>query len=173
MKIVGKPTSRIEGPLKVTGKATYAYEWHEEVPKAAYGFVVGSAIAKGRITSIDLHGAKTAPGVIAVLTASEAGSLQQSPRNIAKLLGGPEVQEHYHQAIGIVVAETFEQARTAAQRLNVKYSPSRGHYDLAASRDSAVKPQGITGGPPDTAYGDFAERIQLGARHSGCHLHDP
>ena len=47
-------TSRIDGPLKTTGQATYAYEWHDVVPTPAYGYVVGSAIANGRITSIDI-----------------------------------------------------------------------------------------------------------------------
>ncbi|MFX9184976.1 hypothetical protein ABTN69_19355, partial [Acinetobacter baumannii] len=53
LRIVGQPTSRIDGPLKTTGRATYAYEWHEAAAKPAYGYIVGSAIAKGRITSMD------------------------------------------------------------------------------------------------------------------------
>jgi xanthine dehydrogenase YagR molybdenum-binding subunit len=152
-KVLGRATDRIEGPLKTTGTARYAYEWHEEVSNAAYGYVVGSAIAKGRIVSIDVHGAKTAPGVLAVITAADAGPLKKAALNTAHLLGGPEIQ-HYHQAIAIVVAETFEQARTAAQRLQVKYARTPGEYDLAARKDSA-QPQRITGGPPDTAVGDF------------------
>ena len=40
LKVVGKPVDRIDGPLKTTGKATYAYEWHEAVPDAAYGWIV-------------------------------------------------------------------------------------------------------------------------------------
>ena len=75
-KLLGRATDRIDGPLKATGAAKYAYEWHDEVPKAAYGYVIGAGIAKGRIVSIDVHGAKSAPGVIGVLTAAEAGALQ-------------------------------------------------------------------------------------------------
>ena len=116
--------------------------------------MIGAAIAKGRIVSIDTHGAKTAPGVIGVLTAADVGPLQKPQLNTAKLLGGPEIQ-HYHQAIAIVVAETFEQARTAAQRVQVKYARSPGAFDLEAARATA-KPQRVTGGPPDTAVGDFA-----------------
>ena len=152
-KVLGRATDRIEGKLKTTGTARYAYEWHQEVPNAACGYVIGSAIAKGRIVSIDLHGAKTAPGVLSVITASEAGPLKKAALNTAHLLGGPEIQ-HYHQAIAVVVAETFEQARSAAQRVQVRYARTPGAYDLAASKDSA-KPQRITGGPPDTAVGDF------------------
>ena len=49
LKIIGHSTSRIDGPLKTTGKATYAYEWHDVFSTPAYGYIVGSAIAKGRI----------------------------------------------------------------------------------------------------------------------------
>ena len=49
LKVVGKPVDRIDGRFKTTGTATYAYEWHDPVPNAAYGYIVGSAIAKGRI----------------------------------------------------------------------------------------------------------------------------
>ena len=54
MKVVGKPHARIDGPLKTTGTAPYAYEWQDVVAKPAYGYVVGAAIAKGRISSIDI-----------------------------------------------------------------------------------------------------------------------
>src|SRR5437868_12712008 len=69
LKVVGKPTDRIDGPLKTTGTAPYAYERHDAVSNPAYGYVVGSAIAKGRIVSIDLSKAKAAPGVLAIVTA--------------------------------------------------------------------------------------------------------
>ena len=49
LRIVGKPVDRIDGPLKTTGTAMYAYEWHQPVRNAAYGEIVGAAIAKGRI----------------------------------------------------------------------------------------------------------------------------
>src|SRR5271166_2697029 len=54
LKLVGKPTDRIDGRLKTTGTAPYAYDRHDVVPNQAYGYVVGSAIAKGRIASINL-----------------------------------------------------------------------------------------------------------------------
>src|ERR1700742_2247787 len=154
LKIVGKPTDRIDGPLKTTGTATYAYEHHEAVPKAAYGFIVGAAIAKGRIAAIDLSKAEAAPGVLTVVTAENAGKLDKGDFNTAKLLGGPEI-EHYHQAIALVVAETFEQARAAAQLVDIKYTAARGVFDLAATKDSASKPGPGFAGEPDSAVGDF------------------
>src|SRR5215213_5754899 len=46
LRVVGKPLDRIDGPLKTTGTAPYAYERHDIAPDAAYGFVLGSAVAK-------------------------------------------------------------------------------------------------------------------------------
>src|SRR5947208_15145280 len=94
LKVVGKPTDRIDGPLKTTGTAPYAYERHDVVPNQAYGYVIGSAIAKGRIASIDLIEAKAASGVLAIVTAQNAGKLTKGSHNTAMLLGGPEI-EHY------------------------------------------------------------------------------
>ena len=150
LKVVGKPTDRIDGPLKVCGAAPYAYERHDVVPNQAYGHVVGATIAKGRIRSIDTSAASKAPGVLAVVTADNAGKLTKGNFNTAHLLGGPEIQ-HYHQAVALVVAETFEQARAAAQLLRVDYSRSNGRYDLAAARGSATMPKN----DPDTGAGDF------------------
>jgi xanthine dehydrogenase YagR molybdenum-binding subunit len=155
LKVVGKPTDRIDGPLKTTGTAPYAYERHDVVANQAYGFVVGSAIAKGRIASMDLKEAKAAPGVLAIVTAENAGKLNKGEYNVAKLLGGAEI-EHYHQAIALVVAETFEQARAAAALVHVTYAAAKGAFDLAGAKSSAIKYEPSFGGPADTAVGDFA-----------------
>ncbi|MHB2242948.1 aldehyde oxidoreductase molybdenum-binding subunit PaoC [Pseudomonas monsensis] len=151
LKVVGKPTDRIEGPLKTGGQAPYAYEQHEAVANQAYGFMVGSAIAKGRITHIDLDAAKAAPGVLAIVTAANAGKLGKGKYNAAPLLAGPEVQ-HYHQAVALVVAETFEQARAAAQRVKVDYVADKGQFDLANVRDQGVEDKDEL---PDVTHGDF------------------
>jgi xanthine dehydrogenase YagR molybdenum-binding subunit len=155
LRVIGKPTDRIDGALKTTGAAPYAYERHDAASNPAYGYVVGSAIAKGRIASINLSRANAAPGVLAIVTAENAGRLGKGAFNTAKLLGGPDI-EHYHQAIAVVVAETFEQARAAAGLVHVDYVRATGAFDLAAARDSAVKPAPGFGGPSDTAVGDFA-----------------
>ncbi|MBA4035559.1 MAG: xanthine dehydrogenase, partial [Bradyrhizobium sp.] len=169
LKVIGKPISRIDGPLKVTGTAPYAHERHDVAMNQAYGYVVGSAVAKGRIKSIDLVDATAAPGVLAIVTANNAGKLDKGNLNIARLLGGPEIQ-HYHQAIAVVVAETFEQARAAAQLVRVDYAREQGAFDLASSMATA-KPSPVTGGPADTAVGDFATAfaaapVRLDARYS-------
>jgi len=155
LRVVGQPHDRIEGKLKTTGTAPYAYERHDVVPDQAYGFVVGAAIAKGRIRSIDLTEAEAAPGVLAIVTAGNAGPLGRGRRNVAALLGGPQI-EHYHQAIALVVADSFEQARAAAQLVRVDYARERGSFDLAGMKDTAVPPPSRSGGSSDSAVGDFA-----------------
>lgn len=162
LKVIGKPFDRIEGPLKVTGRAPYAYERHDAVENPAVGFVVGAGIAKGRIKSIDLSAARKAPGVLAVVTAESAGKLGLGKFNTAKLLGGPEI-EHYHQAVALVVAESFEQARAAASLLRVDYALEKGVFDLRGAKDSAVKPKPSGGDEPDSAKGDFAGAFEAAA----------
>ncbi len=170
MKIVGKPTNRIEGPLKTTGTAPYAYERHDVAANQAYGYVVGSAIAKGRIVSMNLDEARAAPGVIAIVTADNAGKLAKGNFNTAKLLGGPDI-EHYHQAIALVVADSFERARAAASLVRVEYARGKGAYDLAAAIDTAIKPQASFGTEADSAVGNFAAAfaaapVQIDARYT-------
>jgi xanthine dehydrogenase YagR molybdenum-binding subunit len=155
LKVIGLATDRIDGPLKTTGTAPYAYERHDVVANQAYGYVVGAAVPKGRITSIDLKDAEASPGVITIVTADNAGKLDKGDHNVANLLGGPDIQ-HYHQAVALVVAETFEQARAAAALVRVTYAPAKGAFDLAGAKDSAIKHEPSFGGPADTAAGDFA-----------------
>src|SRR6187402_1188437 len=84
LKVVGKPVSRIDGVAKTTGTAPYAYERHDAASNPAYGWVLGSTIAKGRIRSMDLGRARRAQGVITIVTAESAGVLGKSARNTAK-----------------------------------------------------------------------------------------
>jgi xanthine dehydrogenase YagR molybdenum-binding subunit len=159
LKVVGQPVDRIDGRHKVTGTAPYAYEHHDVVENPAYGYVVGAGIAKGRIRSMDLAAANAAPGVLRIVTAENSGKLGKGKMNIAKLFGGPDV-DHYHQAVALVVAETFEQARAAAQLVDIRYEAASGAFDLAASRGSAVKPED---GDPDADVGDFNQAFAAAA----------
>ncbi len=154
LKVVGKPVSRIDGTLKTTGIAPYAYERHDVAPNAAYGCIVGAGIATGQITSMDLGAARAAPGVLAIVTARNAGKLGKGRLNTAKLLGGPDI-EHYHQAIALVVAKTFEQARAAAQLVQVTYERTAGAYDLAGVKDVIKPAPASPGDSTDSSYGNF------------------
>ncbi|MEN2746508.1 aldehyde oxidoreductase molybdenum-binding subunit PaoC [Sphingomonas sp. T9W2] len=151
MKVVGRPHERIDGPLKTTGQAPYAYE-HRAISNAAYGYIVGSAVAKGTIRSISLDEARSAPGVLTIVTAQNAGKLGKGQMNTVKLLAGPQV-DHYHQAVALIVAETFEQARAAAALVRVDYTRATGSYDL----DEALKSAPLTGG--DSGEGSGAPPV--------------
>ncbi|MES2280777.1 MAG: aldehyde oxidoreductase molybdenum-binding subunit PaoC [Pseudomonadota bacterium] len=154
LKVIGKPIDRIDGPMKTSGTAPYAYERHDVAPDALYGHVLGAGIAKGRIASMDTRAARAAPGVVAVVTARNAGKLGKGKMNTAKLLGGPAI-DHYHQAIALVVAKTFEQARAAAQLIKVTYTSALGKYILADEKDSAPIAKPGDQGPSQTKVGDF------------------
>ena len=172
LKVIGKPVSRIDGPLKTTGTAPYAYDRYDVIPNQAFGYVLGSAIAKGRIVSMNLSAATAYPGVITIVNAQNAGKLGKGDFNTALLLGGPEIQ-HYHQAIAVVVAETFEQARAAAHLIKVEYARSKGLFDLAAEKPKAVaKDDAYT--TSKSAVGNFNEAfssapVQLDASYSTSH----
>jgi xanthine dehydrogenase YagR molybdenum-binding subunit len=173
-RVVGRPTPRIDGPLKVTGTAPYAYERHDVAPDKAYGFILGSAVATGRLNRMDVADAKAAPGVLAVVTALDSVPLKLGKMNTARLFGGPVI-EHYHQAIAIVVAESFEQARAAAHLIRVDYARGPGHFDLAAVAGNAPLTGGGSGegsnAPPVNKVGDFdgayaAAPVKLDARYT-------
>ncbi len=156
LKVVGQPVDRIDGKLKTTGLAPYAYEHHDVAANVAYGHILGASIAKGRIAGIDTSAALKAPGVLAVVTYENAGKIAKAKAHTAHLLAGPEVQ-HFDQAVAVVVAESFEQARAGAKLVKVRYVKAKGAYDLAAAKAGAVKPKTEPDSdPPDTAVGDFA-----------------
>ncbi|KGB26337.1 Periplasmic aromatic aldehyde oxidoreductase, molybdenum binding subunit YagR [Acetobacter tropicalis] len=152
LRVVGKPIMRVEGRLKTTGTAPYAYERHDVAPDQAYGVVVGSSLARGRIRHIETRSARMAGGVLAVVTALDVPPLERGPFNAAHLFGGREI-EHYHQAIAVVVARTFEQARAAAALITADVVAVSGAYDLAEQAERApLAPEKVR---PLDRVGDF------------------
>jgi xanthine dehydrogenase YagR molybdenum-binding subunit len=123
--LFGRPAVRIDGVAKVTGTARFASD--EPVHNPAYGYFVTSAIARGRITAFKLERAKAVPGVLDIFTHDNIGS--EAKTNIGPD-GHPSTTTlendriwHDGQIIGIVVAETYEAAREAANKVEVIYSP--------------------------------------------------
>ena len=158
LKVIGRPTDRIDGPRKTTGTAPYAYERHDVAPNQAYGYILGAGIAKGRIVTLDVAEAKAAPGVVAVVSTLDMAPLPLSSMNVASLFGGATVQ-HYHQAIALVVADTFEQARAASALIRVDYARDDGRYDLGRLAPTAPLTGGSSGegsgAPAVDRVGDF------------------
>src|SRR5437764_13050513 len=140
-RVIGKPLDRVDGRLKVTGKARYAAEYH--LPDLAYGVLVGSTVARGRVTALDTAAAEAAPGVLAVLThrtAPELPEWKEVPGTPNPSVGKPlqplrdDVICHNGQPIALVVADTFERATHAAALVRATYHEERGVTDFAAAR---------------------------------------
>jgi xanthine dehydrogenase YagR molybdenum-binding subunit len=152
--IVGKPADRIDGRLKVTGGARYAYEMQHE--NVLYGFVVEASIGKGTIRSIDTRTAEKAPGVALVLTHRNTPAQGTGDhREAHPVLTGPKVTR-YGQPVAFVVAESFEEARAAAYLVDVKYDQSNGKYALRSNLKEARVPRPADAAAADSAVGDFA-----------------
>src|SRR3954470_22815481 len=160
--LIGRPLDRVDGRLKVTGRATYAFEYASQ-GSAAYGVIVPAAIGKGRVLSLDVDDAQRAPGVLLVLTKDNAPP--QSPWGPVGLpdrfaraepaLDSDEVR-YFGFPVAFVVAETFEQATAAAALVRVRYESLPGEYDLRAAGPRAEDPGHISDGTPaDSSVGDF------------------
>jgi xanthine dehydrogenase YagR molybdenum-binding subunit len=159
---IGRPLNRVDGPLKVTGKAKYAFEYAAQ-GEAAYGSIVSAAIGKGRVIAVDVRDAERAPGVLLVLTQDNVppqapwGPVDLPDRFArAEPALDTDAVRYFGFPVAFVVAETFEQARAAAALVRVRYAPASGEYDLHAAAPQAENPGKIHGGAPaDTAVGDF------------------
>jgi xanthine dehydrogenase YagR molybdenum-binding subunit len=142
---LGKPTSRVEGHAKVTGAAKYAAEYN--VDGLAHGFVVSSAIAKGRITRIHTADALAVDGVLDVFTHEHRPKLAASPKKyadeVAPEKGSPfrplyDDQIFFNgQPVALVVAEELETARFAASLIRVEYEQQEHVTDFEAQRSRA------------------------------------
>ncbi len=116
---------RIEGRDKVTGRARYAYEYPAD--GVSYAYPVQSAIARGRIESIDARPALAMPGVLAVLSAADPPEL--SPDTGPELALFQTLDVAYRgQLVAAVVAGTLEQARAAAEAVRIGYQA--GPHDV-------------------------------------------
>jgi xanthine dehydrogenase YagR molybdenum-binding subunit len=180
---IGRPLDRVDGPLKVTGRAKYAYEYASQA-EAACGFIVSAAIAKGRVVGVDVRDAERASGVLLVLTQDNAppqtpwGPVDLPDRFArAEPALDSDAVRYFGFPVAFVVAETFEQARAAAALVRPRYAPASGEYDLHAAAPHAVNPGTIDGGAPaDTAVGDFeavfaAAPVRIDAHYTTPYQH--
>jgi xanthine dehydrogenase YagR molybdenum-binding subunit len=142
---IGTPTSRIDGRDKVTGAAKYAGEFN--VPGLAYGAIVTSTVAKGRITRIDPSEALRVAGVLAVLTHENRPAMASSDRaykdDVAPEKGKP-FRPLYDdkvlfdgQPVALVLATEWEIARFAAPLVRVEYAQEAHVTDIFAERNRA------------------------------------
>ncbi len=138
IRATGAPLNRLDGVQKVTGAATYAYEY--PVEGVTYVFPVQSTIARGRISSIETSAARALPGVIAVLTHENAPRIAPLDDQDLAVFQSDAVA-YRGQFVAAVVAETLEIARQAASMVAVRYEEQPHDVELAASRSDLYKPE--------------------------------
>jgi xanthine dehydrogenase YagR molybdenum-binding subunit len=135
-KITGTPVNRIDGLLKVTGKATYATDY--PVENLAYGYLVKSTIAAGKIVSFDLSSAEKQVGVLSILSHLNIQKLNEKGGIRGGALLQSPVIEFFGQHIALVIAETYEQARAAGRLVKVTYQEEPGKIDFEKLKKEAV-----------------------------------
>jgi len=163
LKVIGQPVNRVDGPRKVSGEARYAAEF--DLPDLLHGVMVLSTVPSGKIASMDVEAARRAPGVYAVITHENGPRLPykqfaQKPQVDAQ--SGEQLQVFQDrtiyfngQPIGVVVAETLEQATHAASLVRVTYDETPGLTTFDPSRAREPQRQNEKKGRPgDTEIGD-------------------
>ncbi len=176
---LGKPTSRVDGPAKVTGGAKYAAEFN--VPNLLYGYIVSSGAARGTIKSINTAEVEKVSGVVKVLThenAPKTAYLDSSHRDQLASSGGAPFRplykaelEYSSQPVALVIADTFEAARYAASLVKVEYEVAPHETDLRANMGKAHPPTvtrtGYVSAPkkprgnPEGAYDAAAHKVDV------------
>jgi xanthine dehydrogenase YagR molybdenum-binding subunit len=144
---IGSSISRVDGVAKVTGAARYSAEYAAK--GLLYGVIVSSAIAKGKIISIDETGARKVAGVAEVLTHlnrphiawfdSKYQDLVAPPGSPFRALYSEEIQ-FSAQPVALVLAETFEAARYAASLVEISYKAELHNVDFQKSLDEKFLP---------------------------------
>jgi xanthine dehydrogenase YagR molybdenum-binding subunit len=168
-ELIGQPVDRVDGRLKVTGKAPYSAEF--PLKNLAYGVTVQSTIASGRIQSIDTHAAESLPGVIAVITyknsmslhtlagGSDPGQGKFGEKDLLPLQSDRIFYDGQH--IAIVVAETFQLAEHGASLIKIEYEVEKPVYELEQALDDAFQPaSALGGGEAQTHRGDADKALQ-------------
>lgn len=160
---MGQPVPRYDAVSKVTGRATYASDMPLANP--AHAFLVTSAIAKGRIDGFDLDDAKRVRGVIEIFTHENAPKVKDAKlfsdggyvSTTIQPLKSADIA-HDGQIIAVVVADTYEAAREAANRVKVNYTATTPTASFDSPGTVAAAAKGQTAQfKEDPKVGDFAK----------------
>jgi xanthine dehydrogenase YagR molybdenum-binding subunit len=140
VRLIGPGVDRVDGPLKVTGSAPYPADFG--FPEMAHAVLVHATVAAGRIRGIESAAAEAAPGVLTVITHLNAPRLIRGPDTPVWRQPPPPLQDdrilYYGQYVGVVVAETAEQATAAAHLIDIDYEPAEPLLDLEDPRADVV-----------------------------------
>ena len=154
---IGRDTPRVDGPLKVSGKAQYASDFH--FPGMLYAVPVGATIANGRVVKLDTAAAQKMPGVRAVFHRENIGKIFRSIQGpgFAGIIDErrppfeDDVVRYYGQYIALAVADTFETAKAAADAVRVTYAEEKPNVDTDLKADDE----------PDVVATTFSMRERL------------
>jgi len=178
--LLGEPVSRLDGPLKVQGKARFAAEF--PIHGMVYAALVYSRIAKGRIATLDTRAAEAAPGVVLVMTYKNAPRMKPTPLfNSSPKAAGPSdlpiMQDegiHWNgEAIAVVLAETQEQADHAKSLVQVTYEAEPSVVAFDQAKLHAHPPASILGEPPAVSSGDAETALIAAAYKVDATYHTP
>jgi len=162
--LIGAPISRLDGPVKVQGRAQYAAEFPME--GMAYAALVYATVPKGRITGLETSEAESAPGVVLVMTHRNAPRMKSMPVFMSKpkAAGGddlPVMQDdkvHWNgQPIALVLAETQEQADHAGSLVRATYAIETSITSFEAAKAKGTEPGVFQGEPLKLETGGDAE----------------
>ena len=171
--LIGRPATRIDGALKVTGQARYPSD--EPVANPAYAHLVMSSVARGRVARMDLAAARAVPGVLDILTHENVGGQVKTPPGPDQEATTTTLESdrvwHGGQIVGVVVADTYEAAREAAHRVVVDYAaePPSATFDSPGVSEEAKKTAASQSKAPskgDAAAAFAAAPVKVDARYS-------
>ncbi len=171
---IGKPISRVDGRLKVTGGAKYTAE--HQIDQLTYAAPVHSTIAKGTITHISTEAALRVPGVLTVMTHLNAPKMK-APKNayivsLANPLAGPSTTLPVMQSseifwngqvVALVVAETPEAAAFAAALVEVGYQLGNPALSFTTGKPNAQIPDNVALQPSELKIGDAEGELKISA----------
>src|SRR5206468_7627950 len=154
---IGRSTPRVDGAMKVSGKAQYTSDFH--FPGTLYAVPVEATIASGRIVKLDTAAAGKMPGVRAIFHRENIGkmfrsTLGQGMEGICEERRPPfedDVVRYYGQYIALAVAETFETAKAAADAVRATYAKDKPNVESELKADD----------DPDTVVTTFGTRNRL------------
>src|SRR5438132_6986743 len=152
---IGRSTPRVDGPLKVSGKAQYASDFH--FPGMLYAVPVEATIANGRVVKLDTSAAEKMPGVRALFHRANIGKifrsvLGQGLEGICEERRPPfedDVVRYYGQYIALAVADTFESAKAAADAVRSTYAQEKPNVETDLKADDEPEVVATTFGPQE------------------------
>ena len=170
--LIGQPIDRVDGRLKVTGRATYAAE--HNIPNVAHAVLIVSPVAKGRIASIDTRTAERVPGVLTVMThlntpklpnPDEKDAAKKGPASRVVQAFQDDLVHYANQPVAAVVAETLEAANEGAMLVKIRYASQPHQVSLITGLPHAYEPEKSGGGgdPSASSRGDMKAGLAAGS----------